>query len=181
MKFYYCNFSPINTLNPKKRVYDYTLADLENSKADIENIDIKWSDVKSNATFDAIKQAERSFKSCLPPDMIALISLYNGAIPDKNRIDTVLQTGIKIKSLLSIDKDDPDNINQLKWFNDYNIAAYPIAVTTDGDFIILGRTDGKVYWMSKDLRHRNLFQFIANTPIEFLKKLYSIGPTITGD
>lgn len=174
-KFYrFMNFSINSALFPKKRVYDYTLSDLESAKASIKNLDIEWKDIKTQASFDAIKQAERAFKSSLPAEMVALISMYNGARPDKDRVDTNIQTGVRIKTLLSIDRDDPDNVSPLKWMTKMNIAVYPFALTDQNDYIVLGRTDGKVYWMSKDIRSKMPFQYIADSPLDFLKKLYSL-------
>lgn len=123
--------------------------------------------IKKLLNENSIKDFEKLTDILLPQDFCNFVKNNNGGRPEKQRFYTCGAKERSVKSLLSFNKEDKENIFVCYDEKFFGYLA-PIAIDNFGNLICFSK-DSKVYfWNHED---ENI-EFIANSFSEFLQMLY---------
>ena len=131
---------------------------------------LKWDYVKPLKVKEAIDIFEKMTGSKIPSDIRSYIVKYNNGRPSKKTFNTDASEGRVIKSLLSFNASDADNIyDAYLALSKENEGLIPVASDPSGNYICF-TTGSKdiVLW----LHETNKTEKIASSFNDFLKKLY---------
>lgn len=128
---------------------------------------MEWKYVKQLKDIQAIEKIELMSKIKIPISLKQIIVNYNGGRPEKNIFNTECSKEKVLKSLISYNKGDRENI--------YNYANYfikgllPFAITEFGDIICLNSKNNKIELYLHEL---DKYEKICDNILEFIDKLY---------
>ena len=115
-----------------------------------------------------IKEVENHFNIVLPEDYKKVVIDNNNARPSINTFDTQFSKEHVFKKLLSLKKDDIENVYKSKHvLESIDIELFPIANDPAGNLICL-KAGKIVYW----LHENNKTLYVADSFSDFLKSLY---------
>lgn len=134
---------------------------------------IIWKRVKPLIKSNIIDKFEEDYEITLPENLKEFIIANNGGRPSLDIFKTLDGKEVELKSLLSFNEDDTENIyNVIEYFKgQFNGNILPIAMEPSGDYFCIDLTKNSiVYW-----NHENdVLTFIAKDLVEFLDCLYKL-------
>ena len=149
-------------------IFDISYKEQSQEQQDIfsieEQVNNGWKYVKPLKDPKSIDKFESKHGIKFPKDLKEIFLKYNGGRPPKRYFDVGKEKDIEFKTLLSFNKDDPENIYTSLDTSDNKLI--PFASTPGGDFICL--KSNKIYFWIQDTDKSVL---IASTFTEFLKML----------
>jgi len=134
-------------------------------------MNIQWRYVKPLKDKNLVEDFECAVTYEFPNSFKECIENYNGGRPSESVFDTYKTKGIAMKSLLSFNKEDKENIWSLnEWVkNDLNNLFIAFAIDNFGNLICFDmRNDNIIFWNHE----KNEKEFVAKSFDEFLNKLY---------
>lgn len=117
--------------------------------------------IKDKNTIDMINNSN------IPMELKQLIKQYNGGRPEKNIFDTKSSKERVLKSLISYNKEDKENIYMYEKI--FNKGLIPFAVTEFGDIICINTETSEVELY---LHEQDKTEKISDGISEFFDKLY---------
>jgi len=128
---------------------------------------MEWKYVKELKNKTAIDNIEEKSNIKIPEDLKQVIIKYNGGRPEKNVFDTTCSKERVMKSLISYNKDDKENIYLYTGFFDKKLL--PFAVTEFGDLICYNKNTNEIELY---LHEQDKCEKICDNILEFFNKLY---------
>lgn len=135
---------------------------------------VDWKFVNNNVSIDDIKNIESTLDIKLPKDYIECAMANNAGYPDKFNFDMEKEKGKVFEYLLSISKDDDENMVDvyLRCKNSLPDRVIPFAKDPFGNFICFKYTDlDKCEIVFYNHEDQGIY-FISNSFSEFINKLY---------
>ncbi|MEG0297529.1 MAG: SMI1/KNR4 family protein [Clostridium sp.] len=132
---------------------------------------IIWKRVKKLSSINSINKFEQDYGITLPDLLKEFIIINNGGRPSLDITKTEAGREVEIKSLLSFNQEDTENIyNVIEYFKkEFNGTIVPIATEPSGDYFCIDITTGSiVYWDQET----NAVTFISKNFNEFINSLY---------
>ena len=129
---------------------------------------MEWKYVKQLKDLQAIEKIELMSKIKIPISLKQIIINYNGGRPEKNIFDTKYSKEKVLKSLISYNIDDRENI--YIYTNFFDKGLLPFAITEFGDIICLNSKNNEVELYLHEL---NKCEKICDNILEFIDKLYT--------
>lgn len=135
---------------------------------------LDWKFVNNNVSIEDIKNIESTLNIKLPKDYIECVMANNAGYPDKYSFDMGGEKGKVFEYLLSISKDDDENMIDvyLRLKNDLPKGVIPFARDGFGNLICFKYMDSDTYEIVFYDHEDQKVYFISNTFSEFLSKLY---------
>ena len=128
---------------------------------------MEWKYLKPLKELKSIQEVEKTYNVNIPQYLKNIILEYNGSRPELKCFDTQHYQEKALKSLLSYNKEDKENIYM---FDDIFSKGYiPFAITEFGDLICIENKSGniKLYMHEQDI-----FEYICETIGKFFEILY---------
>ena len=132
-----------------------------------------WKRVKKLTSINNINNFEKDYGITLPDLLKKFIISNNGGRPNLDIIKTEEGKEVEIKSLLSFNKEDIENIyNVMDYFKkEFNGELVPIASEPSGDYFCVDISKGSIlYWEQETSK----VIFISKNLNEFIAKLYKL-------
>ena len=132
-----------------------------------------WKRVKKLTSINNINKFEKDYGITLPDLLKKFIISNNGGRPNLDIIKTEEGKEVEIKSLLSFNKEDIENIyNVIDYFKkEFNGELVPIASEPSGDYFCVDISKGSIlYWEQETSK----VIFISKNLNEFIDKLYKL-------
>ena len=128
---------------------------------------MEWKYVKELKDKTVIENLEKISNITIPTDLKQLIIKYNGGRPNKNVFDTTCSKERVMKSLISYNKEDKENIYLYTEFFDEKLL--PFAVTEFGDIVCYNLNTNIIELY---LHEQDKCEKICDNIIEFFDRLY---------
>lgn len=128
---------------------------------------MEWKYIKPLKELKNIEHIENTYNVHIPQYLKSIILKYNGGRPERKCFDTQNYKEKVLKSMLSYNKEDKENIYM---FDDMFSKGYiPFAITEFGDLICIDNKNGniKLYMHEQDV-----FEYICEKIKNFFEKLY---------
>lgn len=135
---------------------------------------LDWKFVNDNVSIEDINNIENALCIKLPKDYIECVMSNNAGYPDKFNFDIDEEKGKVFEYLLSISKNDEDNILDvyLKCKNDLPNRVIPFARDGFGNYICFKYTTiDKSEVVFYNHENQEIY-FVSNSFLEFINKLY---------
>lgn len=131
---------------------------------------MEWKFIKELKSRDSIKEFEGVIGKELPKDYIEFIEKYNGARPKLKLFKTITGKEHVIKTFLSFNKTDIENIFSVnEWLQkDFNSEYFAIASDPAGNYIVYDKKF-EIYFWDHEI---NKFELITKTFTIFINILY---------
>lgn len=134
---------------------------------------IVWKRVKPLSDSNTFSNFEKEYGILLPDFLKELIVNKNAGRPSLSIIKTADGNELEIKSLLSFNKEDVENIyNVIEYFKkEFEGKIIPIATEPSGDYFCIDLTNDSIFYWCHET---NKLTFIAQNIFDFLKGLYKL-------
>lgn len=132
---------------------------------------MEWKYVKRLEDESLIDQFAKMVCCSFSPEFLKCVKEHNGGRPSKRCFDTDRGKGRVLKSFLSFNRQDKENVwDMLEWEKeDLGENLLPFAIDPAGNLICLKKTDGAVVFLNHETGGTEL---AAASFAEFLGKLY---------
>lgn len=132
---------------------------------------MEWKYVKTLETEDNIDEFECLVKYAFPESFRKCVTNYNGGRPSKRVFDTDKRRERELKSFLSFNKEDRENVWKINEWNKSELLDRYIAFAIDnfGNLICFDANDDKVIFMDLE---GVIIEDIADSFTDFLECLY---------
>ena len=128
---------------------------------------MEWKYIKPLKELKSIEHIENTYNVHIPQYLKSIILKYNGSRQEKKCFDTQNYKEKVLKSILSYNKEDKENIYM---FDDIFSKGYiPFAISEFGDLICIDNKSGniKLYMHEQDV-----FEYVCEKIENFFEKLY---------
>lgn len=131
--------------------------------------ELKWKYIKPLKDEKSLDIIEEKFNFKIPIDLKECILKNNGGRPSRKVFDTDKSVERVIKTLLSYNENDIENIYRvLDIFKKEEIDLLPFAIDPSGNYICVDKENSVVLWNHET----NIVEYIAKSFSEFLNRLY---------
>lgn len=130
--------------------------------------DILWDFSISLEDERAVEKFELKYATNIPKELKEIIKKHNAGMPNLNTFDTEETKGRTIKSLLSFNKNDEENIYEFLnlFMEDSQLKMIPFALDNFGNFICI-KGSKIIMWISEEEET----ELVADTFSDFLNIL----------
>ena len=128
---------------------------------------MEWKYVKELKDKTVIENIEKTSNILIPTDLKQIIVKYNGGRPEKNVFDTTCSKERVLKSLISYNKEDKENI--YLYTEVFDKKLLPFAVTEFGDLICYNEKSNEI---DLYLHEQDKCEKICDNILEFFDNLY---------
>ncbi|MGL4672000.1 SMI1/KNR4 family protein [Cetobacterium sp.] len=131
---------------------------------------MEWKFVKELKNKDTIQEFQSIVNQNLPRDYVDFIKNYNGGRPNLKLFKTITGKEHVIKTFLSFNHDDIENIFKVNsWLKkEFGDIYFAIASDPAGNYIVFNKKY-EIYFWNHEL---NEVQFVQNSFQSFIKELY---------
>jgi cell wall assembly regulator SMI1 len=134
---------------------------------------IEWKYLKTPLSKEDIVKVEKQIGFVLPTDFVKLVMKHNGGRPRPNRFNTNDSSDRVLKSLISLNPNDPGNFySVLEWVGGrLQRSLVPIAEDPAGNYLCFDFSSTKpclVFWNNEN----GTIEFVCNGFVDLLDKLH---------